>query len=351
MPLIKTIDAAGDPGLPTLRTVFDHHELSGLLRSLSLIPQHSDASSGIQVRVLKWWPASRCTFEIAFESLAGCRELIGKVYAQNRPDIYQVMENIWKAGFDSEKEFAIPRPIAYLEPLRLLLCEKVPGVRAKKLLLGSDQAVRARAATQCARWLAQFHATAPRFGPILGLSEYLVHLEKLSESFAEFGSASAAKAKQLFQQLERAASRLGDGMICASHGTFGPGQVLLTDTCTFTVDWDTYGVTHPCRDVARFLVELTRIGCKYFDSLRALDRTARIFLQTYVTSSLTEFTVALPFHVAAICLERAKNDIDKRARGWQERADRMLHEGLRVLTHQADCIDLFPRESADACRS
>ena len=226
MPLIKTIDAARDAGLPTLRTVFDHDELSRVLRSFALIPPEADASKGIQVRVLKWWPGSRCTFEIAYESPTGCLELIGKVYSQNRPDVYKAMENLWNAGFQSEKEFAIPRPIAYIEPLRLLLCEKVLGVRAKKLLLGSDQAARARAATQCARWLAQFHARAPRFSPILDLSEYPVHLQSLSEGFAEFGSGTAAKSRQLFRQLERVASRLRGGMICASHGTFGPGQVL-----------------------------------------------------------------------------------------------------------------------------
>src|SRR5207249_7015318 len=101
-----------------------------LAKELSVVsfPQWQwDASQEIRLRVLRWRKASRCTLEIALSTSSGPQELIGKVYAEDRSDVYRTMEQIRKAGFDSEDEFAIPRPVAFLASMRLLLYEKVSG--------------------------------------------------------------------------------------------------------------------------------------------------------------------------------------------------------------------------------
>src|SRR5262245_28628907 len=73
----------------------------------------------LRLRVLRWAEASRCSFELALSPASGSPDLIGKVYAEDRGDVYRAMREIWQAGFDSEHEFAIPRPVAFLAPLRL----------------------------------------------------------------------------------------------------------------------------------------------------------------------------------------------------------------------------------------
>src|SRR5438552_805854 len=117
-------DRAGDPDIPTLAAVLDPAELAKELSVVSFPQWQWDASREIRLRVLRWRKASRCTLEIALSTSSGPQELIGKVYAEDRSDVYRTMEQIRKAGFDSEDEFAIPRPVAFLASMRLLLYEK-----------------------------------------------------------------------------------------------------------------------------------------------------------------------------------------------------------------------------------
>lgn len=320
----KLLEIPSDPGIATIAAVLDPAELARQLRLLL----GWDTSQGVQLRVLRWKKANRCTFEIALGAAGVCQELIGKVYAEDRSDVYRVMEEIRQAGFGDEEEFAIPRPVAFLPSLRLLLYEKASGTKVRAMIVKSSAADQARAAERCAQWLARFHDRAPRSGLVVHLNDQLMASERAARGVHDLGEPFADQAGRLFEQLATTAQGLGSFEMCAGHGMYTPGQVLLADARTVTIDWDTYQVADPSHDVARFLVSLKRLGLKCFGSFHALDAPAEIFLQTYVATRGPEITRRLPFQVAAICLERASRDIEKQA---PEKAEAMLNEGLRVL--------------------
>jgi len=327
----KLVDRTGDPGIPTLAAVLDPTELAKQLSQLSFPHWRWESSQGIQLRVLRWKKASRCTFEIALSTASGSQELIGKVYAEDRADVYQTMQEIRRAGFGSKEEFAIPQPIAFLPPLRLLLYEKAPGIRAKDLIRSPNESDRVLAAERCARWLARFHTIGPRLGRVFLLDEHLIALEGCSRRLTDLGWPFADKAGRLFEELKSTASELGRVEMCAGHGMYTAGQVLLDGDRTVTIDWDGYDVTDPSRDVARFIVALQRLALKYHGSLHALDGVGEVFLKTYISAGRSDVRRRLPFHKAAICMERADHDVDRQSRGSHERAEMMLDEGLRVL--------------------
>ena len=329
--MAKLVDRAGDPGIPTLAAVLDPAELTKQLSLLSFSEWQWESSQGIQLRVLRWKKASRCTFEIALNTANGSQELIGKVYAEDRADVYQTMQEIRRAGFDSEAEFAIPRPVSFLAPLRLLLYEKVPGTKAKDLVLSPNESDRILAAERCARWLARFHTIGPRLGRVFHLNDHLIALEGYWRRLADLGRPFADKAGRLFEELKTTASGLGSIEMCPGHGMYTAGQVLLAGDRTVTIDWDGYDVTDPSRDVARFIVALQRLALKKLGSIHDLDVVGEVFLKTYISAGRPDVSGRLPFQKAAICLERAEHDVDKQARGWRERAQVMLDEGLRVL--------------------
>jgi len=329
--MAKLIDRAGDPAIPTLAAVLDPTELAKQLSQLSFPQWQWESSQGIQLRVLRWKKASRCTFEIALNTASGSQELIGKVYAEDRADVYRAMQEIRQAGFGSEEEFAIPRPVAFLAPLRLLLYEKVPSTKAKDLILSPNESDRVLAAERCARWLARFHTIGPRLGMVFHLDQHLIALEGYGRRLADLGWPFADKARRLFKRLQTAASGLGSIEMCPGHGMYTAGQVLLAGDRTVTIDWDGYDVTDPSRDVARFIVALQRLALKKLGSTHALDWVGEVFLKTYISAGRLDVSGRLPFHKAAICLERADHDVDRQSRGSHERAEMMLDEGLRVL--------------------
>jgi len=164
---------ASDPGIPTLQKACDPVVLGEYLPEV--LPSEWGAIRNVRLQVLRHYPRNhpRCTFEITLGTTRGCYSLIGKVYAEDRSDVYHAMEEIRRAGFGSEDEFAIPRPVAFLAPLRLLLYEKAPGTSTKVFIRSPNESDRVLAAERCARWLARFHAIAPRSGRVFRLGDYL----------------------------------------------------------------------------------------------------------------------------------------------------------------------------------
>src|SRR5437588_4421134 len=95
-----------------------------------------------RTQVLRFHPEPHCTFEIDLSTEDGWHRLIGKVYATDRQDVYQVMQALRVAGFGPEEEFSIPRAVAYLPSLRLLLQERIHGTSAKDIFkCGETRAV------------------------------------------------------------------------------------------------------------------------------------------------------------------------------------------------------------------
>src|SRR2546429_6805359 len=214
----KLVDSTSDPAIPTLAAVLDPAALVKQLRMCEAPRRQWDLSQGVRVIVLKWKRASRCTFEIALKNASGWEEkLIGKVYAEDRIDIYQTMEELQQAGFGSEQEFGIPCPIAFIAPLRLLLYEKVPGTRARTLIVGPSGTESVNAVERCARWLAHFQAEAPRRGSMFRSNDYLQGLTEWCLVSCNPKLPFADKAKNLTEQLNAAARHLEGTEMCASH--------------------------------------------------------------------------------------------------------------------------------------
>jgi aminoglycoside phosphotransferase (APT) family kinase protein len=215
--------------------------------------------------------------------------------------------------------------------LQLFLQEKIDGRPATDSFLSDDEPERAAAAERCARWLARFHAVAPRIGPSFPLSRHLLAIEQWCGRLTAQGEPFARKAGELGHRLAAAAAALPPLELCTIHGDYTHHQVILAGGRTVTVDWDKYRLADPSEDVARFVVGLQRLALRRRGSLRALDGAAEVFLETYLASRQPAVRTHLAFQRAAICLEHAKHDVHKQAAGWPEKATATLDEGLRVL--------------------
>lgn len=323
--------AVADPGLPTLSTVMDAKQLCSDAQLMSLTPWPRGDLRSAEVQVLKWHKRKRCAFEVTLRIDVGW-EAIGKVYAKDRPDVFEVMAAIRRSGFDERSEYAIPKPLAYIPTMRLLLVEKVEGVYAKDLFLNGDEHERAYAAIRSAQWLARFHALPPTAARVMDASELLSRSEKRSEQIAEKCPALAEKARRLFKEIEGASRNLKDIPMTLSHGDFLPGHVLFRGNQVVAIDLDSFVLSDPSRDVARFILfGLQRLAAKRLGSIHALDRASRQFLETYLALGRADIAKNLDFYAAALRLQRAKRYIFKEVHRWQEKADALLDENFGAL--------------------
>jgi aminoglycoside phosphotransferase (APT) family kinase protein len=315
-----------DRRIPTLPGVLDSIELRKHLRPV--LPAAWGTICDVSVQVLEHHPGQRCTLDMSLQTTTGRYGLIGKVYADDRSDIYRAMKHICQSGFGPEAEFSIPEPVTYLPAIRLLLQEKVQGPLAKEIFLKGDDRSRTRAAEACAQWLARYHAIDFRVERVFALNDQIVLWERWSRKIAALGSCMADKAYQLFKQLESAAPVPDDAEPCAGHGSYSHRQIILAHGRTVTFDWDGYCMASPSRDVARFIIGLRRLALGRLSSIRGLDSTAEIFRQTYIALVGPRFTVQLPVYEAAICLELAVRNLRKCR---QLKAEALIDEALRIL--------------------
>ena len=318
-----------DPDLPTLPAVLDPIALGAHLRQA--LPGHARGLEDLRVRLLRHHPGKRCVVEVTWRWGDESRSVIGKVYARDRSDVYRVMEEIRRAGFGPEGEFSIPEPMAYLPALQLFLQEKVDGRPATESFLSDDEAERTAAAERCAGWLATFHAMTLGMGPSVDLPGHLRAMEQWGQRLAGLGGPLADKAVALLTRLHAAASGLLPVALRTIHGDYAHHQVILAPGRTATVDWDKYRLADPSHEAARFAVGLQRLAQRCLGSIHALDGPAAVFLRTYVASTGPGQAARLAFYRAAVCLEHAKHDVHKQARGWPEKAAATLDEGVRVL--------------------
>lgn len=331
---MELANSALDPAGSALTAFLDPQEFQEQLELLSSSMRDWGTVGDVQTTVLKCHPGRRCAFQVTWKAGDSCRELIGKVYTEECPNVFEVMAAMRRKGFDDDSEFSIPQPVAYLRNLRLLLVAKVKGAHAAQIFLEGDAQEREMAAKRSAQWLARFQTLRGIPGGILSSLKMLRRSSRTYKGLVEGCPSLERKAQRLFEGLEPAWESLLDIPMVPGHGDFVPAHVFLGDGRVITVDWDSFTLSDPSRDVARFLLGIRRLAERHLGSIRALDSCAEIFLDTYLAEGNKHVAKNLPFHMAALCLRQAKRFVRRRRPRWQERAEALLDEGLRALAGQ-----------------
>lgn len=331
---MEFVNSTCDPDDSLLAPFLDPREFQKQLALLSVSKGDWGNVNDVQTTVLKCHPGRRCAFQVNLKTGDTSRELVGKVYKKEHPNVFEVMTAIRKEGFGDGAEFSIPRPIAYLPALRLLLVEKVEGGHAAQLFLEGEALARERAAKRCAQWLARFHTLKSVPGDVMDANEVFHGSFKMCKQLAERCPSLGAKGQRLLDKLEPAWNSLADIPMAPGHGDFVPAHVFLSGDRVITVDWDSFMLADPTRDVARFLLGIRRIAERHHGSIRALDSSAELFLETYLSEGDGRVAKNLPFYMAALCLRQAKRFVGRKRSRWEERAEALLDEGLRALAAQ-----------------
>jgi aminoglycoside phosphotransferase (APT) family kinase protein len=317
--------------------VLDPAVLNRHLRGLRLCEPDDGVVSDVRIGpVMKHQAGKRCTFEIGLRTEDGWRVLVAKIHRKDRSDVFDVMTGIQQAGFSRQDDCSIPQPVAYVPSLHCLLQEKVDGTRADEVLKTGDEPDRALAAERCGRWLARFHALAPKTGPVSSAEDFLnsKSMRRYSAELARQNGTCALKAARLHRRLEEVMASLATVEMCAGHGSYSASHVLLARERTVVLDWDGYDVADPARDVARFLAASRRPALGRHGSIRALDGTAETFLEAYLAAGQPGVRDNLRFFEAASCLNLARHTLCRYLpcpTEKQAKAEAMLDEGFSVL--------------------
>jgi aminoglycoside phosphotransferase (APT) family kinase protein len=314
-PVVRPFPA--DPELPTLTRALDPQLMRPLLGRVLPGTGGDRAVARCAVDVVRYPRHGRCVLRYRLSPGAGgpgeLRHpvVFGKVYgddgaAGTAAAALRLLRRGLSAGAH-DAPVVVPRPLAVVEPLRLVLTEAVPGQPQLAGLLqaacspagpaASDGAELHAAVRTAARAAAAVHAcrppevalpVRPASGERTAAEAELAALEPLWPEAAARLRRGAAEAWAAIG--DDGADRTASGWPLApvlSHGDLTPGQVLL-DGSGFAalVDVDTLCLAEPALDVGRFLAYLHVAGRRRGAAAQPLlTGLTALFLETYLAAS------------------------------------------------------------------
>jgi aminoglycoside phosphotransferase len=267
--------------------------------------------------------------------LTGEREvrLFAKLYPSERgATTYRWMRYVYLGGMCGPNGPAIPRPIGYLAPWRLLLVEKAPGQQLVDCL--RDPELAPAVPSIAAAWLRRLHELPIPAGTAPGLCRALADPRRLA---LEVASVAPDQRPALVAIGERLAAEPPVAHAPRLlHGDFHPWNVFIDGPRAVVIDFDHAVAGDPAADVAYFASQLQVRAFLGKGDFHALDSAARRFVAEYSSD-----------------LPRAERD--RFGRRLAPRRARSLLEALHYETcvlraRGAEIVEPFLRESELALR-
>ena len=320
-----------DRRLPGLRAALDDDHIRRAFAGCeNLTAEFSDlAETEIRHELIKYVPGKRgvVAYYVKESESSEAQRWIGKVYRKDRGAlIFQHLQSLWHIGVEQSAPGAglgMPRPLAFIHDLGMLLQEAVPGRPLSEF------------STEC-DLLAAMHLTGANLARLHGLAVSFGETRTLDHHLSKYCHPGPQALMEAQPKLAPMVSEVIDGIrheeshydcaTCAVHGDVNLTQVFVTPERAFFIDFDGFCRAHAALDVGNFIVTL---------KVRFVQESGilvQAFLDSYLDRAPAAGIVDLHAYQAFAYLRRAMICFRSRANeGWLPQARHLLEQALAAL--------------------
>ena len=263
--------AGTDPSMPTLALALDAIQAKEELKRR--LPRLSGEDGKLRlkaIRVIRHKPGKRCVveYDVRVQRPGAPSEtvtVIGKTRAKRfGKEGYRLLEQLWKAGFDSASadRISVPEPLGMVPRFQMWFQRKVPGETATGLLAGPRGVELARRIAEAIHKLHQANVPAERQH---GIADELRILHECLEKVAELRPDWRKRLARLLVACDQLGARVPQPRPCGIHRDFYPAQVMVENIRQspvadhqllpriYLIDFDLYCTGDPGLDIGNFI--------------------------------------------------------------------------------------------------
>jgi tRNA A-37 threonylcarbamoyl transferase component Bud32 len=260
------------------------------------------------------------------------RQFFAKVYrdADQGQRAFHTQHELHNQASAVDTHLVVAKPITYLDELRTLVTEALPGTSLSKIIRrGKDSADAVRSA---ARAVADFHRldiAAPK-------RSAADEVARLQEAQAFLEAARPDLVDEVAGMVEAIAIGLESAPSSLIHGDLKPDHILIDGDRIALIDFDLLGSADPVADVAHLLGFLGKPQERSRSRREEPEDVAQVFVDEYFSHVPDSWRARLPLHHAMTSIHKAVGLCRRRGVEDQHLVEEVLREGQAFLASDAD---------------
>ncbi len=312
-----------DPAMPNLPGAADPVRVAGVL--LGHQAQAADvlaASRSLTIDRVRHVPEVGAILHYTMNTPAANLDLYGKVQPDNRGlRTYRIVQKLWEAALQYPGYLSLPRPLAFVDELGLLLEERVRGRAVGGNRRSADFMLTANAAAEA---LAVIHESNVPIDGVISIENEIARLDRVAEQFKYVLPTGHFLLMDLIAHMRDRVRKTTEEELLSTHGDMKYDQFIHHNGELTLLDFDYFAVAETSYDLGKFCAYTVPTAPKGWADSVAAEKTRLLFLRRYIElrphATLQRFSVYEALQLAL----RAMAFMWQQTPGWERTAETLL---------------------------
>ncbi len=312
-----------DPLMPSLPSAADPVRMAGVLLGLpDQTPDILAASRRLTIERVRYMPEIGAILHYEMNTQAGKIDVYGKVQPGNRGlRTYRIVQGLWEAARRYPSYLSLPRPLAYVEELGLLLEERVRGRAVGGNRTSFEFMLTGNAAAES---LAVIHESGLEVEGEITVENELARLDRVAEQFKYVLPTGHFLLMDLIAHMRERVRKTSEEDLLPTHGDMKYDQFMHHNGEMTLLDFDYFAMAETSYDLGKFCAYTIPSAPKGWEDSAAAERTRLLFLQRYMElrpgATMQRFGVYEALQLAL----RAMASMWAQSSGWERVAETFL---------------------------
>ncbi len=270
-----------DPSMPNLPAAADPAAMAGVLLGLDQDAAQAFAAAGrLTIERVRYIPEVSAILRYTIDTGAGSITMYGKVQPGDRGlRTYRIVDGLWEAAKKYEGLLFLPRPLAFVGEMGLLLEESIPGKPVGGNRLSTEFGLAAYAAAEAA---AVIHESGVQTGETgIRIEDELSRLDRVTQQFATVHPRAHFLLNDLITHMRDHVRAAAQEEWLPTHGDLKYDQFMHHNGKLTLLDFDYFAMAETSYDLGKFCAYLIPSAPLGWEETVAAEEMRVIFLQRY----------------------------------------------------------------------